>query len=427
MPFTSVYLDHAATTPMREAALQAYTEAALRVGNPSSLHRSGRSAQLHLEDARDALAATVGAHPSEVILTGGGTEADNLALKGLFWARRGQDSRRRRIVLTGLEHHAVLDTADWLHTHEGAELEFVAVTPDGTVDLEAWRTALHTAPETIAVATLMWANNEIGTIQPVAEAAALAAEAGVPFHTDAVQAVGSIPVDFAASGATTLAFSGHKLGGPVGIGALLVRRDAVLTPVQHGGGQERQIRSGTLPTALTAGFAAAAQEAHEQLPVERERLGGLRDQLIAGIRSAVGNAVLRGAEDTDPATGEQLLAGTRRLPGNVHFTFPGCQSDSLLFGLDTAGVECSAGSACTAGVAQPSHVILGLGLDEDTASSALRMTLGHTSSPADVEKLLEVLPGVHAAALKAGASRRLSSIRTANSHRNTTSQGVDQS
>ena len=412
----SVYLDHAATTPMRQVALEAYTEAARRLGNPSSLHRSGRSAQLHLEDARDALAATVGAHPSELILTAGGTEADNLALKGLYWARRSQDSNRTRIILTGAEHHAVLDTVTWLEQHEGAELAFVPVDAEGRVDLAAWQAELAVAPEQTALATLMWANNEIGTIQPVAEAAAIAADHGVPFHTDAVQAVGSIPVDFSSSGATTLAFSGHKLGGPVGIGALLVRRDATLTPVLHGGGQERQIRSGTLPVALMAGFAAAATEAHEHLDIERDRLGTLRDLLIEKVRAVVGNAVLRGAQDRDPATGEKLPAGTRRLPGNAHFTFPGCESDSLLFGLDTAGVECSAGSACTAGVAQPSHVLTAMGLDEAEARSALRFTLGHTSGPADVDHLLDVLPGVHQSALSAGMAGRVSSIRTANSH-----------
>lgn len=417
MPPTSVYLDHAATTPLRAAALEAYTEAATRLGNPSSLHRSGRAAQLYLEDARDALAATVGAHPSELILTAGGTEADNLALKGLYWSRRAQDRRRTRIILTGTEHHAVMDTAAWLEQHEEAELVVVPVDQEGRVDLDAWAEALSAAPERTALATLMWANNEIGTVQPVSEAAALAADHGVPFHTDAVQAVGSIPVDFAASGATTLAFSGHKIGGPVGIGALLVRRDTTLTPVLHGGGQERQLRSGTLPVALMAGFAAAATEAHRHLDTERARLGALRDLLIEKVRAVVGTAVLRGAQDVDPATGQPLPAGTRRLPGNAHFTFPGCESDSLLFGLDTAGVECSAGSACTAGVAQPSHVLTALGLDDAQARSALRFTLGHTSARADVDHLVDALPGVHAAAAKAGMAGHLSSIRTANSHR----------
>ena len=412
-----MYLDHAATTPLRAAALQAYVEAAQRLGNPSSLHRSGRSAQLHLEDARDALAATVGAHPSELILTAGGTEADNLAVKGLYWSRQGGGTRRPRIILTGAEHHAVLDTARWLEQHEGAQLVIVPVGREGVVDMAAWRQALAADPDHTALATLMWANNEIGTVQPVAQAAEAAAESGIPFHTDAVQAVGSIPVDFAASGATTLAFSGHKLGGPVGIGALLVRRDAALTPVLHGGGQERQIRSGTLPVALMAGFAAAAAQAYEHLDAERARLGALRDLLIERVPAVVGTAVLRGPQDRDPATGEALPPGTRRLPGNAHFTFPGCESDSLLFGLDTAGVESSAGSACTAGVAQPSHVLTALGLDEAEARSALRFTLGHTSERADVDHLLEVLPGVHAAALKAGSAGRVSSIRTANSHR----------
>lgn len=416
MRASSVYLDHAATTPLRTAALQACAEAAARRGNPSSLHGSGRAAQLHLEDARDRIAATVGAHPSELILTSGGTEADNLALKGLYWARQSATARPR-IVLTATEHHAVLDTAAWLQQHQGAELVVVPVDAEGFVDLDAWAQALAEAPERTALATLMWANNEIGTVQPVRQAAQAAAEHGVPFHTDAVQAVGSIPVDFAASGATTLAFSAHKLGGPVGVGALLVRREATLVPVQHGGGHERQLRSGTLPVALTAGFAAAAEEAHEHLEAERERLGALREVLIAQVPDVVGNAVLRGPQDRDPATGEALPPGTRRLPGNVHFTFPGCESDSLLFGLDAAGVECSAGSACTAGVAQPSHVLSALGLNAADARSALRFTLGHTTETADLERLLDVLPAAHEAALKAGMAGHVSSIRTANSHR----------
>jgi cysteine desulfurase len=415
-----VYLDHAATTAIRPAALEAFTTSAAALGNQSSLHQSGRAAKLRVETARDALAATVGAHPSEVVFTSGGTESDNLALKGLYWARRDAaraagSAARNRIVLTGIEHHAVLDTAAWLEAHEGARLDVVPVRPDGMVDLDAWGATLARDPDSIAVATLMWSNNEIGAIQPIAEAAARAAEHGVPFHTDAVQAFGAVPVDFAASGATTLAITGHKIGAPVGIGALLVRRDAVLTPVQHGGGQERDIRSGTLPTALIESFAAAATEAHERLGAERERLGALRDRLIQGVRGLVPGARLTGPEDLDPATGERLPAGTRRAPGNAHFVFPGCEGDSILFGLDMVGVESSTGSACSAGVPRPSHVLLALGIDEESARSVQRFSLGHTSTPADVEELLSVLPGVHTSALRAGMAGQTSAIKTANS------------
>jgi cysteine desulfurase len=416
------YLDHAATTAVRPAALEAFTASALSLGNQSSLHSSGRGAKLRVETARDVLAATLGADPSEIVFTSGGTESDNLALKGLYWARR--DAAREagraachRIVLTGIEHSAILDAAEWLETHEGAQLDVVPVAPDGTVDLDSWRDTLARDPETIAVATLMWANNEIGTIQPIAEAAALSAQHGVPFHTDAVQAFGAVPVDFPASGVTTMAVTGHKIGAPVGIGALLVRRDATLTPVQHGGGQERDIRSGTIPVALIEAFAAAATEAHRNLPAERERVGVLRDRLIAGIRERVPDARLTGAAELDPVTGEALPAGTRRLPGNAHFIFPGCEGDSILFGLDMAGVEASTGSACSAGVPRPSHVLIALGIDEDLARAVQRFSLGHTSTAEDVEKVLDVLPGVHAAALRAGMAGHDSGIRTANSHR----------
>ncbi|MFC7402018.1 cysteine desulfurase family protein [Citricoccus sp. GCM10030269] len=416
-----VYLDHAATTAIRPAALEAFTVSTQSIGNQSSLHQSGRHAKLRVETARDALAATLGAHSSEIIFTSGGTESDNLALKGLYWARRDESGAqipaRNRIVLTGLEHHAVLDTATWLETHEGARLDFVRVGPDGMVDLDEWRSTLARDPESVAVATLMWTNNEIGTIQPVAEAAAIAAEYGVPFHTDAVQAFGTVPVDFSASGATTMAVTGHKIGAPVGVGALLVRRDAVLTPVQHGGGQERDIRSGTIPAALIEAFAAAATEAHANLDTERERVGALRDRLIEGIRAVIPDAQLTGAEDRDPQTGEKLPAGTRRAPGNAHFIFPGCEGDSILFGLDMAGVEASTGSACSAGVPRPSHVLVALGIDEDLARSVQRFSLGHTSTVEDVDHVLSVLPEVHASALRAGMAGHASSIETANSQR----------
>lgn len=414
------YLDHAATTPTRQAALEAFAELSARGGNASALHSSGRGAKLAVEDARDRLASTLGAHASEIIFTAGGTEADNLALKGLWWARRAQTgpaAERRRILLTGIEHHAVLDTVSWLEEYEGAELEFIPVSATGRVDEEAWRAALADAPETIALATLMWANNEIGTVQPVERLAQACREAGVPFHVDGVQAFGILDVDFARLGATTLAISGHKIGAPVGIGALVTRRDAVVTPLLHGGGQERDIRSGTLPGPLIAAFAAAAEEATAQLPAERERLAGLRDALIERIQTAIPDARVQGELDVDPDTGEPLAPGTRRLPGNVHFCFPGCEGDSLLFGLDMARVESSTGSACTAGVSRPSHVLIAAGADEATARSTQRFSLGHTSSAADVDHVLDVLPAVYEQARRAGMAGEDSRIRTANSHR----------
>ncbi|MGG5752461.1 cysteine desulfurase family protein [Zafaria sp. Z1313] len=406
MPSTQpVYLDHAATTPMAPSALEAMTRELARTGNPSSLHGAGRRAHRVVEDAREALAAAAGAHPSEVVFTSGGTEADNLALKGLYWSRSGRDPRRTRILCSTVEHHAVLDAVEWLEAHEGAEVDWIPVDGLGRMDLAAFEEAVGRSPESIALAALMWANNEVGTIQPVEEAARIAAGHGIPLHTDAVQAFTAVPLSFADSGAATLALSGHKIGGPVGVGALLVRRDAALVPVQHGGGHERALRSGTLNAAAAAAFAAAASAATAALPAEAERLAGLRDRLVDGVRRAVPEARLSGPEGRGGA-GD-------RLPGNAHFTFPGCEGDSLLFLLDMLGIESSTGSACTAGVPRPSHVLLAMGYPEEAARGAQRFTLGHTTGPADVDALVAALPEAYAGARKAGLAARQSSIRTA--------------
>lgn len=397
----SVYLDHAATTPIAAEALAALTRELARTGNPSSLHGSGRRARRSVEDAREAIAAAAGAHPSEVIFTSGGTEADNLAVKGLYWARRAEKPERTRILCSAVEHHAVLDTVEWLERHEGAEVTWLPVDSDGVVDLAALGSALSQNPETIALVSVMWANNEVGTIQPVREVVAAAHAAGVPVHSDAVQAFGSLPVDFRASGLDAMSISGHKIGGPVGVGALLLGRAVKLTPVMHGGGQERDVRSGTLDTASIAAFAAAAEAVTKDLPGEAARIAALRDNLIAGVRAAVPDAVLRGAP------------GDGRLPGNAHFTFPGCEGDSLLFLLDLAGVESSTGSACTAGVPRPSHVLLAMGLDEDTARGAQRFSLGHASTESDVDALLAALPGAYERARQAGMAGHESTIQTA--------------
>lgn len=395
------YLDHAATTPLSPEALTALTRELARTGNPSSLHGSGRRARRSVEDAREAIAATARAHPSEVIFTSGGTESDNLAVKGLYWARSGEDPARRRILCSAVEHHAVLDTVEWLERHERAAVTWLPVDSVGVVDLEFLAAELSREPETIALVSVMWANNEVGTIEPVHKIVELAHAAGVPVHSDAVQAFGSLPVDFRASGLDAMSVSGHKIGGPVGVGALLLGRSVKLTPVQHGGGQERDVRSGTLDTASIAAFAAAAEAATAHLPAESARITALRDRLIDGVLERVPEAVLRGA------------AGPGRLPGNAHFTFPGCEGDSLLFLLDLAGVESSTGSACTAGVPRPSHVLLAMGLDEETARGAQRFTLGHASTEADVEVLLAALPGAYQRARQAGMAGHESSIQTA--------------
>jgi cysteine desulfurase len=379
------YLDHAATTPMLPEALDAYVAAAREVGNPSSLHSAGRRARRLVEESRERIAAVLGARPSEVVFTSGGTESDNLATKGLFWA-----SDRARVVVSSVEHHAVLDSAEWLGSHEDATVTWLPVSPLGRVDVAFYRGVLAAHRDEIAVISVQWANNEVGTIQPIAELAALAAGAGIPFHTDAVQAVGQVPVDFAASGAAALTLTGHKLGGPIGVGALLLGRDVTPTPLLHGGGQERDVRSGTLDTPGVVAFAVAVETAIKNQQEYAVSVASLRDDLVAGVQAAVPDAVYNGDPDD-------------RLPSNAHFSFPGCEGDALLMLLDAQGIACSTGSACSAGVAQPSHVLLAMGADEEVARSSLRFTLGHTSTKADVDALLAALPAAVERARRATA------------------------
>ena len=375
-----VYLDHAATTPMHPAAIEAMTAALATVGNASSLHTAGRAARRRMEESRESIAARLGARPSEVVFTAGGTESDNLAVKGIYWARRDADENRRRIITTAVEHHAVLDAVGWLADHEQAEVTLLPTGPDGSVTPAALRAALEDHGPDVALVSVMWANNEVGTIMPIAELAAIAAEFDVPMHSDAVQTVGQIPVGFAASGLSAMSVTAHKFGGPAGVGALLLRRDTACVPLLHGGGQERDVRSGTPDVAGVVGMAAAADIAVETLEVTAARLHALRERLIDGVLGSVDDAHLNGAR------------GEHRLPGNAHFTFRGCEGDSLLMLLDANGIECSTGSACTAGVAQPSHVLLAMGADAATARGSLRLSLGHTSTEADVDAALRVLP-----------------------------------
>ncbi|MFO7166023.1 MAG: cysteine desulfurase family protein [Mycolicibacterium hassiacum] len=374
-----VYLDHAATTPMHPAAIEAMTAVLATVGNASSLHGAGRLARRRMEEARETLAQLLGARPSEVIFTASGTESDNLAVKGIFWARRDADSRRRRIVTAPVEHHAVLDSVEWLVEHEGAEVSWLPVESDGSVNPAALREVLQQHDD-VALVSVMWANNEVGTIMPIAELAAIAAEFEVPMHSDAVQAVGQIPVDFGASGLSAISITAHKFGGPTGVGALLLRRDTACVPLLHGGGQERDVRSGTPDVAGAVAMAAAARVAIENLEANSARVTALRDRLIEGVLSSIDDVALNGATGAD------------RLPGNTHFTFRGCEGDSLLMLLDAKGIECSTGSACTAGVARPSHVLTAMGADPASARGSLRLTLGHTSTAEDVEAALAVLP-----------------------------------
>jgi cysteine desulfurase len=329
-----------------------------------------------VEESRELIAEAYGARPSEVVFTSGGTEADNLAVKGLYWARRAAEPARRRVLATATEHHAVLDSVGWLAEHEGAEADWLAVQPSGVLAAETLADAIREDPESVALISVMWANNEVGSVQPIAELAALATEHQIPFHSDAVQAAGQLPVNLAATGATALTVSAHKIGGPVGVGALLLAKGAQPVPVLHGGGQERDVRSGTLDVPAIRAFAAAVQVAIDRRADETKRVGALRDDLIAQVQAAVPDAVLNGAPP-----------GPGRLPGNAHFSFPGCEGDALLMLLDARGIACSTGSACTAGVAQPSHVLLAMGADNARARGSLRFSLGHSSEQSDVDAL----------------------------------------
>jgi cysteine desulfurase len=386
------YLDHAATTPMLDEALEAYVATAREVGNPSSLHAPGRRGRRRVEEARERVAAALGARPSEVIFTSGGTESDNLAVKGIFWARRSADSARARVVASAVEHHAVMDSIEWLHRDEAAAVTWLPVDTAGRLRPDDLRAVLDAHGDEVTLVSAMWANNEVGTVQPIPALAAVAAERGIPFHTDAVQAVGQVPVDFAASGVAALTVTGHKLGGPVGVGALLLGRDVSCAPLMHGGGQERDVRSGTLDTAGIVAFAVAVEAAVKSQQEYATRVAALRDDLNQRVRQAVPDAIYNGD-------------ATDRLPGNAHFSFPGCEGDALLLLLDAQGIACSTGSACSAGVAQPSHVLLAMAADEDRARSSLRFTLGHTSTAADVDALIAALPSAVERARRAGAIR----------------------
>jgi cysteine desulfurase len=390
-----VYLDHAATAPMLPEAIAALTEELGCLGNPSSLHNAGRRARRVVEESREQIAEAFGARPSEVIFTSGGTEADNLAVKGLFWARRAGGTQRRRVLVPATEHHAVLDSAQWLASHEGAEICWLPVDGTGMVTADSLRAAIEAGPGpgSVALVSVMWANNEVGTIAPVAELAAVCAEYRIPFHTDAVQAAAQVPVHFADSGADALTITGHKLGGPLGAGALLLARGMQPVPVLHGGGQESDIRSGTLDAPAIRAFATAAQVVAKTRDSEAIRLAALRDDLVARVLAAVPDAILNGAPP-----------GPARLPGNAHFSFPGCEGDALLMLLDARGIACSTGSACTAGVARPSHVLLAMGAGEARARGSLRFSLGAASAQEDCAAVGDVIGEVVERARRAGRS-----------------------
>lgn len=389
---TTVYLDHAATTPMLPAAVDALTAQLTAVGNPSSLHASGRHARRVVEESREQIAQALNCRPGEVVFTSGGTEADNLALKGIYWARMRSANRGPRILSSAIEHHAVLDPLHWLSEDEDAQVELLPVDSLGRLKIDALRAAVERNPDDVALISVMWANNEVGTIQPIDEIVELAAAHGIPVHTDAVQAIGAVPVDFAASGVDALTLTGHKVGGPFGVGALVVRRELEVTPLVHGGGQERDIRSGTIDTPAIAGLAAAVEASVKSQADHHVRLAALRDQLVDRVCAIVPDAVRNG----DPA---------HLLPGHAHLRFPGCEGDSLLMLLDARGIECSTGSACNAGVPQASHVLLAMGCTEAEARGSLRFSLGHTTTQSDIDALVEAIGPVVERARAAGARK----------------------
>ena len=366
----SVYLDHAATTPMADAAIAAMTSSLSKIGNPSSLHTQGRATRKDVEDAREVIAKAVGALPSEIIFTGSGTEADNAAIKGLFWK-----SGKKVIVISAVEHHAVLDPARWLVEHEGAELIEIPVTKTGLIDLGFLKDLIAKRGIEIALISVMHSNNETGVIQPVAEVVKIAGD--IPVHTDAVQSFTKTPLSYKDLGVMSMALSAHKVGGPLGIGVLVLRRAFEIPALLHGGGQEREIRSGTLNAPSIVAFAAAV----ESSDYDSERVSALRDRFESGLRASVPDAYINGVD-------------APRLPGITNVTFPGTQSDSLLLLMDSEKVSCSTGAACSAGVHRPSHVLLAMGHTEVTAQSSLRFSCGATSTESDIDFALSVLPTV---------------------------------
>ncbi len=368
----SIYVDLAVTTPLSPAAFKAITSQLQELGNPSSLHTHGRATRKALEDSREAIAREIGCLPSEVIFTASGTEANNIALKGLWW--NGKAHGKSIVVISAIEHHAILDPAQWLESHEDAEVILVPVNVHGVIDLEFLKDLIAQRGDQIAVISIMHSNNETGVLQPIQEVVAMAGN--IPVHTDAVQSFKKVPISYKELGVTALTLSAHKIGGPLGIGALILRRAYEIPALLHGGGQEREIRSGTLNAPSIVAFSAAANEKYPSKDVEL-----LRDNFIKALLSAIPDAYINGG-------------ASQRLPGIVNVTFPGTQSDTLLLLLDNAHVSASTGSACSAGVHEASHVLLAMGHNETTAQSSLRFSFGAESTQADVDFVMSVLPAV---------------------------------
>ena len=370
-----VYLDNAATTPISEVALQAFIEQSRQLGNPSSLHTYGRKVRKDVEEAREKLAGLIGCHSSEIIFTGSGTEANNLAIKGAYWHRNQGGKQRNVIVISAFEHHAVLDPARWLEDFEGAEVVEVPVTREGFVNLSELRNVVLERHDEIALISIMHSNNEVGTVQPMDDISKIAQEFKIPLHTDAVQSLGKVPLSFKELGLFAMTISAHKVGGPIGVGALILQKGIDITPILHGGGQERDIRSGTLNAAGIIALVAATQSAMRDLESNAVKISALRKKLVAAIQSEISDATLNG-----------VLEGAT-LPGIANISFPNTESDALLLLFDAEGIACSTGSACSAGVQEASHVLMAMGLSEKEARSSLRFSLGTGNSDSDIEYL----------------------------------------
>lgn len=385
----TIYLDYAATTPIRPEVLDCYVENLKTLGNPSSVHSAGQKVRRALEEAREELASSVNCDRNEVIFTAGGTESNNLAIKGLFWKQRDSDSKKNLIISAGTEHHAVIDPIEWLEQHEGAEVIWLKVNSDGAIDFQELETLLELRSQEVALISLMWANNETGIITDIKKVTELASNYSIPVHSDAVAAFGHIETSFKNSGLTAMSISAHKVGGPVGVGALIVARSAKLVSLTHGGGQERGLRAGTMNAPAAKAFALAASKAIEELHSESVRLQALRDSLISKVQASAPNAKLTGG-------------ASFRMPHNAHFIFEGCSGDSLLFLLDQQGIEVSTGSACQAGVNGPSHVLVAMGRSIPEAYGCIRVTLGSDSTEDDVNAFVNAIPKAIEGALKAG-------------------------
>jgi cysteine desulfurase len=385
----SLYLDYQATSPMPPEIREVYVDALAGVGNPSSIHQAGQRQRAILEDARERIARVLGCEPIEVVLTSGGTEAINTALKGAVWAAkrvRGGDAPTT-IVSTRAEHHATLDALTWLSAHEGTEVAWVPVDGDAIMDIDSLEVILSDHRATVV--TTLLANNEVGSLQPIEDISRASAESGALLHVDAIAALGYVPVDFSSLGVTAMSVSAHKVGGPVGVGALVLSRQAPeLSALVHGGDQQR-VRSGTLDVAGVVAFAAALELRERTRRAHSESLRNVRDGLLKALSSAVPEIQVRGSL-------------TSRLPGNLHITVPGCEGDVLLYLLDQEGIHVSTGSACQAGVPEPSHVLRSMGLSEEDARGALRFSLGYHTTLEDVARVAEVFPDVVGGARSAG-------------------------